>query len=352
MHTSRPLFQGHIAICLFSKAKHDLPFACSPLYRVYTYITVYKLHPMLPLSVGISSTFAMLPQTVLTWLGLAAPAVTAAELPIRFVTFNIRGGSDNPVEGEELWSVRRPLVGDTLSNAASAADGPTIFGLQEVHPNQLVDVKEALGDGWSHVGVGRDDGKNGGDYSPLLYDSNDLELIFEETKWLSETPDKPSFGWGASNRRTASIAVFEHKKTKQRFIASNTHLDHEIPEARVEGVKLILDWIRAAQKEYGPLSVGFTGDFNSEPDEDAHSELEKIGYVADVFEVSGDKKGPEETFTGFTEEDRKKRIDYIYVGPVGKDKWEVGTYEVVDNLVDGVYSSDHRAVVVDLTLEY
>ena len=294
----------------------------------------------------------MLAKNFLAYLGLAAPAITAAELPLRFVTFNIRGATEKPVEGEEFWSVRRPLVGDTLTNAVSAADGPTLIGLQEVWHKQLVDLKEALGDGWSHVGVGRDDGKEGGDYSPILYDSNDLELIWDETKWLSETPDKPSFGWGANNRRTASIAVFEDKKTGARFIAANTHLDHEIPKARVEGVKLIIEWIRSAQEEYGPLAVGLTGDFNSEPDQDAHSELEKIGYVADVYELSKDHKGPDETFTGFTKDDRKKRIDYIYAGPEGEDKWKIGGYEVLENLIDGVYASDHRAVVSDLTLQY
>lgn len=294
----------------------------------------------------------MLPKSFLASLALVAPAVMAAELPLRFVTFNIRGASANPVKGEEIWDIRRPLVAGTLSDAVDDAAGPTLVGLQEVHHRQLVDLKQALGEGWSHIGVGRDDGDEGGDYSPILYDSNDFDLIFVENKWLSETPDKPSYGWGANHRRTVVTGVFEHKETKQRFIAANTHLDHQFPEARTEGLKLIIERIHAAQQEFGPLAVALTGDFNSEPGEDAHSEMEMMGYLADLYELSDSHKGPDETFTGFAPEDRHKRIDYIYVGPEGENKWGIGTYEVVDNLVDGTFSSDHRAVVGDVTLQY
>ena len=291
----------------------------------------------------------MLPQALISYLTLAAPAMTA-DLPLRFVTFNIRGATTNPGEGEELWTKRGPLVADTLNDAVSAADGPTLIGLQEVHHSQLLDLKGALGATWDHVGVGRDDGNEGGDYSPLLYDTSAFDLIHNETKWLSETPDKPSFGWGATNRRTASVAVLEHRETEQRLIAANTHLDHAVPKARVEGLKIIIGMLRAAREDYGDLAVALSGDFNSEPSQDAHEEMEKIGFLEDVFELSGDKKGPEETFTGFKKEDRKKRIDYIYVGPKGEKKWDVGTFEVMENLIDGVYSSDHRAVVVDLAV--
>ncbi|SPO01852.1 related to endonuclease/exonuclease/phosphatase family protein [Cephalotrichum gorgonifer] len=295
----------------------------------------------------------MMIKDLLFFFAFLSPKVTAVrELPVRLVTFNIRGGGPNPDPGEEVWEVRRPLVADTLTTAAAGVDGPTFIGLQEVHPGQLVDLKETLGNGWAHVGVGRDDGDNGGDYSPILYQSNDVDLIWNETKWLSETPDVPSFGWGATNRRTVSIGVFEHKATRQRFIAANTHLDHAVPEARVKGLRIIIDRLRAAREEYGPLTVSLTGDFNSEPGEDAHSEMEKIGYLEDLYEISNDRRGPYATFTGFSKDVREKKIDYMYIGPAGDARWRVGTYEVVENLVNGVYSSDHRAVVGDLTLQY
>lgn len=307
---------------------------------------------MLPQDLLTTLTISMLPKNIVAWLSIAGPATTAvaAELPLRFVTFNIRGATANPVEGEEKWEVRRPLVGDILNGAISDAEGETLIGLQEVHHRQLVDLKEDLG-GWEHIGVGRDDGNEGGDYTPILYDGNALDLVWNETKWLSETPDEPSFGWGASNRRTYSIAVLEHKETEQRFIAVNTHLDHQVPEARVNGLKLIIDRLKATREEYGDLAIGFTGDFNSEEGQDAHKEMEREGYLRDLYEVASDHKGPDATFTGFVDTDRKKRIDYIYFGPEDA-KWDVGTYEVKENKIDGVLASDHRAVLGDLTLQH
>lgn len=286
-------------------------------------------------------------------LALVAYAV-AAGLPARIVSFNIRYATPDPGENEKPWADRAPLVAEKIAGAA--ADAPnnafTLIGMQEVLHKQLTDIKGDLGDGWSHIGVGRDDGKEEGEYSPVLYRRDVLEVIYEETKWLSETPDEPSFGWGANNRRIVTTGVFEHKETKERFIASNTHLDHQVPKARTEGVKVIIGRLKTVQEEYGPLAVSLTGDFNSQPDEDAHSEMEKIGYLEDMYEVASEKEGPETTYTGFVPGTQATRIDYIYIGPKGENKWKLGTYQVLDNVVDGVHASDHRPVVGDLKLQY
>lgn len=291
----------------------------------------------------------------LTFFAPIAPVAKAETLPIRAISFNIRGENANPGEGEEHWTVRSPLFAEQVSEAVSGAPegAPTLFGMQEVHHSQLVEIKTGLGPEWEHVGVGRDDGNQGGDYSPILYQSDILELVWNETKWLSETPDEPSLGWGANHRRTVSNAVFEHVETGQRFIASNTHLDHAFLEARTEGVRLIDELLRAVQQEFGPLAVVMTGDFNSEPEgDDAYKTVQELGYLQDVYELSGDRRGSYDTFSGFTPDTRHKRIDYVFVGPQGEDKWNVGAYEVLDNLVEGVYISDHRAVVADLELKY
>jgi hypothetical protein len=60
------------------------------------------------------------------------------------------------------------------------------------------------------------------------------------------------------------------------------------------------------------------------------------------------------TWTGFGYEgEDPTRIDYILMGP-GKNKhgsWKVNGYAVLANRFDsGVYLSDHRAVVADVTL--
>ena len=73
-----------------------------------------------------------------------------------------------------------------------------IVGFQEVLHNQLQDLKELLGEGYDHVGVGRDDGKEKGEYSPIFWDKELFEVVRWKSVWLSPTPEVPgSVGWDA-----------------------------------------------------------------------------------------------------------------------------------------------------------
>jgi endonuclease/exonuclease/phosphatase family metal-dependent hydrolase len=49
--------------------------------------------------------------------------------------------------------------------------------------------------GWARVGVGRDDGKQGGEHSAIYFRSARFELRRHGDFWLSATPDKPSISW-------------------------------------------------------------------------------------------------------------------------------------------------------------
>ncbi|SPO03245.1 related to endonuclease/exonuclease/phosphatase family protein [Cephalotrichum gorgonifer] len=294
----------------------------------------------------------MLAKNLLLSLAVAAPVVLADQLPLRLVSFNIRLATSVPGVNEKPWAERAPYVVDQLNKTAldPPCGAPTLIGMQEVFHVQLTDIKEGLGAGWGHIGVGRDDGKEKGEYSPIVYRTDVLRVLYNETKWLSTTPDVPSFGWGATNRRIVTLGVFEHIETGKKFIASNTHLDHQVSKARTESVKVIMERIIAAQEEYGPLGVSLTGDFNSEPDGDAHSTVMSFGYLEDLHDLTSDRKGPETTYTGFVPGTKETRIDYVFVGPKEDKKWKVNGYEVLDNVVDDIYISDHRAVVGDVTL--
>jgi hypothetical protein len=73
-----------------------------------------------------------------------------------------------------------------------------IVGFQEVLHNQLLDLSALLGPGYGLVGVGRDDGKERGEYAPIFWNKDKFELVRWKTIWLSPTPDQPgSKGWDA-----------------------------------------------------------------------------------------------------------------------------------------------------------
>jgi hypothetical protein len=117
-------------------------------------------------------------------------------LPIRLLSHNIRYATTSPFKGEELWTVRAPRILNELRyNTLYTPE--SFICLQEVLNNQIVDIDNGLNanDKWSYIGVGRDDGKRAGEYSPIFYRPDVWKLLSNETKWLSETPDVPSKGW-------------------------------------------------------------------------------------------------------------------------------------------------------------
>lgn len=50
---------------------------------------------------------------------------------------------------------------------------------------------------YSFIGVGRDDGKEQGEYSAIFYKRELFDVLDSGTFWLSPTPEKPSLGWDA-----------------------------------------------------------------------------------------------------------------------------------------------------------
>ncbi|KAK5633153.1 hypothetical protein RRF57_008867 [Xylaria bambusicola] len=305
------------------------------------------------------------------WQALLAPMITAAvtttataaALSLRVITSNIRYAASASTY-ERPWSVRGPLLIDKVKSiaaaaAAAAVNTTSVIGMQEVLHAQLVDILDGLGPDWTYLGTGRDDGKEKGEYCPIIYQPARARLVYSTQKWLSPTPDVPSFWPGAGSRRYVLVAVFEDGRTGARFVAANTHLDNASEEARSEGVRIVLGVIRDVQAAYGPgLPVALSGDFNSQPGEDgdAYGVMVSDGYLGDVYRLvgEGDRFGPYETYTGFNPgqvESVKQRIDFVWVGPQEEGNvWNVERYEVLSNIVNGVYFSDHRPVVVDITL--
>ena len=95
---------------------------------------------------------------------------------------------------ENPWSERRSRLVDALLSGVT----PDILGFQEVLHGQLGDLAALLGEGYGYVGVGRDDGKEAGEYAPVFWRKKVFELVRWKTVWLSPEPDVPgSKGWDA-----------------------------------------------------------------------------------------------------------------------------------------------------------
>ncbi|KAL9586919.1 MAG: hypothetical protein Q9212_000591 [Teloschistes hypoglaucus] len=280
-------------------------------------------------------------------------------LLIRLLTHNIRYATDSPFLGEEKWAIRAPrIVGELRFNSAHC--GEAFICLQEVFHQQLVDIlsglnreHEGAAEEWAFIGVGRDDGKQAGEYSPIFYRPSVWTLQDWETVWLSETPSKPSRGWDAASTRILTIGLFQHRASKKQLVAMNTHLDDQGATSRSEAANIILTKIEEKSQD-GRLPLFLAGDFNSQRNDDAYLKLTgTTSSMEDVQEMwsiqEGDGYGHTYTFTGFAD-DARTIIDFLFLNQASC-AWAVHNFGILENKFDDqVYYSDHRAVVADVAI--
>jgi endonuclease/exonuclease/phosphatase family metal-dependent hydrolase len=210
---------------------------------------------------------------------------------------------------------------------------------------------------WAFIGVGRDDGQQAGEYAPIFYQPSVWNLQSWETVWLSETPNKPSKSWDAASTRIVTIGVFTHRKSGNTVLAMNTHLDDQGSRSRLEAARIIRSKIHEYRTgDYRGLISGsfLSGDLNSEENQEAYQDLTGSGDLLDTFKLVEPSQhyGNINTFTGFGyDAEPAKRIDYVLLASGGNQEWRVDGYSVLTNRFDdGVFNSDHRAVVADVTL--
>lgn len=256
---------------------------------------------------------------------------------LRVITYNIRLNIAS--DGINAWPNRSDQVAALLDFHQAE-----IFGLQEAKIEQIEDLQAKLPK-MKWVGVGRDDGKKAGEFSPIFYDTEKFKDLRDGGFWLSETPEKPGLGWDAACNRVCTWIVLKEIKSGGKFIVFNTHFDHVGIKARTESAKLILQKIKALNTE--KLPVILTGDFNSSPETEAFATI--TAELNDSRAIS--KKppyGPVGTFNSFQfDAPMKERIDYVFVS----DQVEVKRYGVLTDSKDQRFPSDHQPVLVVLELK-
>lgn len=283
------------------------------------------------------------------------PVAAAASMLLRIVSQNVRYATKSPTPKEKPWSFRGPKLCNQLDFITSG-HGSAFICLQEVLFSQLKDIQSYLGPAWGHIGVGRDDGKRNGEFSPVFYRVDRWKCERNKTLWLSKTPEKPSRGWDAALNRVVTLGEFVDVQTDTRVVIMSTHFDHQGVVAREESANLILKIVHEWSKgDNGkpPTGVLLAGDFNSTPKDKAYMTMvAPESGMADVStKVPKDKRyGNEITYTSFDEPNEKPgRIDFLFVkdpSPV-----TIRSFGVLSNKFDdGIYLSDHRPVVADVEI--
>jgi endonuclease/exonuclease/phosphatase family metal-dependent hydrolase len=265
-----------------------------------------------------------------------------AALFLIIATYNIR--LDTPADGANAWPHRRDAMADFIQTEQWDA-----FGLQEALRRQIDDLSERLPD-YAWVGVGRDDGDRGGEYSPIFYRRDRFELIDSGTFWLSETPEQAGRrGWDAAYPRICTWARLKDRRTGVVFGLLNTHFDHQGALARAESAALLRK--RADELFPDPVPAIMLGDFNATRDEPPLRTLlmESASPAArswqEASEIAGEVSGPGGTYNAFEAVPTEGRIDFILLRG-----WTVEGHRVLDPRVDGRFVSDHLPVVARVRL--
>lgn len=284
------------------------------------------------------------------WLLLLSGTGCAHTVPLTVMTFNIRYGTAD--DGLNSWKYRRPMVVDVIKK-----HDPDVMGLQEVLAFQRDELLAAL-PGYDCVGVGRDDGKEKGEFAPILFKRDKFDLIRKGWFWLSEAPERPgSIGWDAACPR---IATWVRLRVKQapggEFCVLNTHLDHKGRVARQKSGIMFSVWLMS--QLMSPYVV--VGDFNTGATDPIHrSLLIDLGGISlasarnsqeqtgiDAYEALNSDEPDSGTFNAFEGVHTGDRIDWILT----TRHFIHRACEIDRSSRNGRYPSDHFPVIARVEL--
>lgn len=250
-------------------------------------------------------------------------------------SFNIR--YDNPRDSGNLWVARAPVVSSLIR-----FHDFDIFGVQEALKNQLDDISASLPH-FSRYGVGRNDGKDGGEHSTIFYKKDKFILLKSGDFWLSQTPDKPGLGWDATCcNRICSWVYLENKASGKKFYFFNVHFDHQGVVARKESAKLMIQKIKEIA---GSQPVIFTGDLNGGRDSEWYQTIANSGILKDSYKEVEFPYELNSSGNGFRTPVNKSVIDHIFTSR----HFTASRWGILTDTYFGKFPSDHFPVMATLS---
>ncbi|MBD1387601.1 endonuclease/exonuclease/phosphatase family protein [Mucilaginibacter rigui] len=264
---------------------------------------------------------------------LTATATFTRAQQFKFGTYNLRNANGGDSTAGNGWGQRYPWITKLM-----LFEDVDIFGTQEGKHHQLVNMADSM-PGYKWLGIGRDDGKQAGEYSAIFYKSDKFKVLKTGNFWMSTVTDKPNKGWDAALPRICTWAQFREIKTGFTFYFFNLHMDHIGVVARRESARLVLAKIKQMA---GTMPTILTGDFNVDQTSDSYAVINNSGLLKDSYVLSPIKLAPSDTFNEFNANTAgDKRIDHIFV----TKQFKVKRYGILTNTYHGRTPSDHYPVV-------
>ena len=118
--------------------------------------------------------------------------------------FNIR--YDTPEDGQYVWANRKTMAKEIITSHDF-----DIFGVNECLLNQLNDLLELKQ--YEYIGTGRDDGKEAGEFCPILYKKERVELLYH-----GQSKIKTRSNIFSSTLRILIMSAMKHASTPQSYL--------------------------------------------------------------------------------------------------------------------------------------
>ena len=251
--------------------------------------------------------------SLLAILLLAGIAACAQELVV--CSYNLRYKNSGDTDAGNGWNTRRTYLINLMN-----FQQPDLLGVQEALNAQMNDVQNGL-KGYSYIGVGRDNGTTGGEYSAIFYRTERMVLLDHGDFWLSDTPYKaskgfPSKGGSTTYKRICTWGKFFDKATGSVIYHFNTHMDLDETN-RQQSYYLIKQKIQEIASTLAPVIV--SGDYNAVQTGEAYKLFYGSGFLYDCFHRAKQKFMTNGTCPGFnannysTVSSELRRIDHIFV---------------------------------------
>ncbi len=277
---------------------------------------------------------------------------------ITVMTYNVRVdaiGNSKKTDYDTV-SERQDLL---LKHIADA--DPDVLCVQEWVITHEGTIWKTLKNTYGKVGEKRELAINA-EMNAILYKTERFELVETETFWLSDTPGLMAerdattglYPWGSGYPRICTTAVLLDKISGKTIRVSNTHLDLN-ESATGKQRKLVVDYTANSEEPailcgdfnftaLSPLYLYCINTLNDcrTADLNATTTASYNGYNLQELpqEQVLDKDGNVRDGYGYP-------IDQIFVK---RNSFTVHSYDVLNYLIDGKFSSDHFPVVVRLSV--
>lgn len=263
-------------------------------------------------------------------------------LNIIAMQYNVRVWSLS--DGNNNWPNRKSTAAAFIRAMNADIIGTQEMGKTLIVYNQYNELMNLLSSDYAgYVGYRQETTTDEG--VAIIYKKNRFTLLNSGKFWLSETPDVKSKGWDAGYYRVAVWAILKENTSGQEIFVINTHLDNSGNTARNQSALLIVDRINSLS---GDRPVIMTGDLNTIPSAVPVNTLRTIlDHTKDVATVTA---GPSYTINDFQDNPTGNVFfDYVFTS---KNIGEVRSHTVSDSKYNGVFLSDHNAVIADIDIYY